>query len=141
MRKKPLYTTFPGYIENNKIYHWNHSIGRGGYVFILATKDRKPFITESVKNNIQKEIEKVCSKLNLVDVTIKMYPAYLAVFMVLQRTTAPIDVINTFLHSLEAFSIEWDNEYVFNTIEDVGIDFVNNFCGKLNKKQSDKDEN
>ncbi len=138
MGKRPIYETFPEFIPDNKLYRWSHGISKGGFYFVLATKDRNPTITETTKDNLYEEIKKEIINLNLVDTTVKIFPAFFVIFTVFRPTTNSQYFINEILKVANLFEVNWDHEYVFSTISDVGTNFIENnlsdLLNKINKK-------
>jgi len=141
MSKRPIYETFPEFIPDNKLYRWNHGVSKGGFYFVLATKERNPIITEDIKNRLFENLQKEAINLRLVDTTIKVFPTFFVIFTVFRATAHPQDFVDRILNIANSFEIDWDHDYLFSTISDVGTNFIeNNLLDLLNKinKKSEK---
>lgn len=124
MRNRQVHETFPEFIPDNKLYKWNHSISKGGFYFVLGTRDRNPVIIDSIKNKLYKDLKKEAINLNLIDTTIKIFSTFFIIFTVFRPTTNPQDFIKKILGVANSFEINWDSEYLFSTIQDADTNFI-----------------
>ena len=110
--------------KGRKLYKFNHSVHQGGYFY--CHKAGKKIDN---KDGLRNALNAIAAKLDLIDVTIKIYEDIFFIFFMRKPLTKLIDVIQTIQKNITGFA-EWDKEYLYNTVYDLQDKFLKKDMGE-----------
>ncbi len=108
-----------------KTYKFSHSVGTGGSVYIQRGKIKN-------KKALENALSSIVRKYGLADATIKVYKDILFLFFAVKPTIVPTELISCIKKNIEEFG-EWDEKYVYTTVEDVSKEYIETFLREFEK--------
>ncbi len=110
-----------------KTYKFSHSVSQGGYLYAQKIKDDIPIEN---KEGLRNAISAISTKLELIDVTIKIYDNIFFVFFTTKPRVSPQEVISKIQANIGLFG-SWDEEYIFTGVYDLQEEYVRKDLEKM----------
>ena len=109
--------------EGRMLYISNHSITKGGNVYICKTLFGKII---NNKQGLRNALNAISKKHNLVDPTIKIYNDIFFFFFHIPKLLVPAILIECINKNIAQFA-EWDKEYIFTGVQDLQSKFLKEY--------------
>lgn len=103
-----------------KLYKFSHSIYQGGYLYAHKTS-HEGLIRN--REQLRDAIEKTTKKLELMDVTIKIYDSIFFLYFMMKPSIAPAKVIDSIQENIKPLDV-WHKDYLFTGVYDLQEPYI-----------------
>ena len=103
-----------------KLYKFNHSVHQGGYLYAHKTS-HEGLIRD--RETLRKALKETAKKLELMDVTIKIYDSIFFLHFMMKPSIAPAKVIDSIQENIKHLNV-WHNDYLFTGVYDLQEPYV-----------------
>lgn len=110
-----------------KLYKFSHSIHQGGYIYAHKTS-HEGLIRN--REELRKALEETAKKLELMDVTIKIYDSIFFIYFMMKPSIAPARIIDSVQENIGPLNC-WHKDYLFTGVYDLQEEYVRKDLEKM----------
>ena len=103
-----------------KTYKFSHSVAQGGFFYTHKTLENLPIKNKEGLRNLLVAVER---KLELLDVTIKIYENIFFFFFQHKPKLHPQEIIKTIQKHISQLQ-DWDEKYLYSTVYDLQEEYL-----------------